>query len=63
MHLVAVRGVLLAGLTTKVFPAKSPGAILFPINETGKFHGTIAPQTPIGRLIIMPYLPVSNNGT
>jgi len=39
-------------LTIKVFPDSSAGASLLPIKETGKFHGTMAPHTPIGRLMM-----------
>ena len=44
-------GVSLAGLSTTVQPAASAGDTLRVIIEFGKFHGVIAPQTPIGCLI------------
>src|SRR6195256_2224734 len=44
----AVSGVWLAGLSTTVQPAASAGETLRVIIEQGKFHGVIAPQTPIG---------------
>src|SRR6266436_441052 len=47
----AVSGVSLAVLITTVQPAASAGDTLRVIIEHGKFHGVIAPQTPIGCLI------------
>src|SRR5258707_14566066 len=47
----AVSGVSLAGLSTTVQPAASAGETFLVIIEHGKFHGVIAPQTPIGCLI------------
>ena len=47
----AVSGVSLAGLRTTVQPAASAGETLRVIIEHGKFHGVMAPQTPIGCLI------------
>src|SRR5437660_375131 len=47
----ALNGVSLAGLITTVQPAASAGDTLRVIIEDGKFHGVIAPQTPIGCLI------------
>src|SRR5947208_13870760 len=47
----AVSGVSLAGLSTTVQPAASAGETLRVIIEHGKFHGVMAPQTPIGCLI------------
>ncbi|MGY3454872.1 hypothetical protein ACVWW5_000322 [Bradyrhizobium sp. LM3.4] len=44
-------GVSLAGFSTTVQPAASAGETLRVIIEFGKFHGVIAPQTPIGCLI------------
>src|SRR6202043_1294831 len=44
----AVSGVSLAGFKTTVQPAASAGETLRVIIEHGKFHGVIAPQTPIG---------------
>src|SRR5260370_17053863 len=43
----AVSGVSLAGFKTTVQPAASAGDTLRVIIEHGKFHGVIAPQTPI----------------
>src|ERR1700730_8789643 len=43
----AVSGVSLAGFSTTVQPAASAGDTLRVIIEHGKFHGVIAPQTPI----------------
>src|SRR5436309_11047206 len=47
----AVSGVSLAGLSTTVQPAASAGETFRVIIEQGKFHGVMAPQTPIGCLI------------
>src|SRR5207253_11385529 len=47
----AVSGVSLAGFSTTVQPAASAGDTFRVIIEEGKFHGVIAPQTPIGWLI------------
>src|SRR5271157_1165478 len=44
----AVSGVSLAGFKTTVQPAASAGDTFRVIIEQGKFHGVIAPQTPIG---------------
>src|SRR6202011_2993076 len=44
----AVSGVSLAGLSTTVQPAASAGETFRVIIEHGKFHGVIAPHTPIG---------------
>ena len=49
----SVRGVVLAGFTTNVFPAASPGPSFHPMSETGKFQGSIAPTTPIGLFVTM----------
>ncbi len=46
-----VSGVSLAGFSTTVQPAASAGDTFRVIIEHGKFHGVIAPQTPIGCLI------------
>ena len=48
---------VLAGLTTMELPASSAGASLLPSNDTGKFHGTIAAQTPMGRRSTIPKRP------
>src|SRR5947209_16656456 len=37
-----------AGLMTTVFPHASAGAIFHTASISGKFHGVIAPTTPIG---------------
>src|SRR3990172_2478878 len=47
----AVSGVWLAGLQTTVQPAASAGVHLRVIIAAGKFHGVIAPTTPIGCLM------------
>ena len=57
---ISVSGVVPAGLTTTVLPAKRAGPSLLPISETGKFHGTIAPQTPIGLRRTKPWRPLSS---
>ena len=44
-----------AGFTMTVLPVTRAGPILLAISDTGKFHGRIAPQTPMGCLTIMPY--------
>ena len=44
----AVSGVWLAGLTMMVLPHASAGAIFHTAMSSGKFHGTIAAQTPSG---------------
>src|ERR1700726_900123 len=44
----AVSGVSFAGFSTTVQPAASAGDTFRVIIEHGKFHGVIAPQTPIG---------------
>src|ERR1700752_2076506 len=44
-------GVWIAGLSTIVHPAASAGPALRVIIALGKFHGVIAPTTPIGCLI------------
>ena len=49
-----VSGVVSAGLATIVLPATSAGASLFASSVVGKFHGTIAPTTPSGRLVTSP---------
>ena len=47
-------GVVLAGLRTTVLPAAIAGATLFAARVSGKFQGTIAPVTPIGRRTTRP---------
>ena len=48
MQARVARGVVLAGFNTTVLPAAMAGATLFAARVSGKFHGTMAPQTPIG---------------
>jgi hypothetical protein len=45
-------GVCSAGLTTKVQPAASAGASLKVNRSNGEFHGTMAPTTPMGSLLV-----------
>ena len=45
---IAVNGDALAGLSTTVLPAASAGPSFHEAMYIGKFHGTIAPITPIG---------------
>ena len=47
----AENGVCSAGFSTMVQPAASPGDTLRVIIALGKFHGVIAPTTPIGCLM------------
>ena len=44
----AMSGVCSAGLMTIVLPQHKAGPIFQAAISTGKFHGMIAPQTPIG---------------
>ncbi len=44
----AENGVCVAGFSTMVQPEASAGPALRVIIAAGKFHGVIAPQTPIG---------------
>ena len=44
----AVSGVCSAGLTTQVFPHANAGASFHAVIISGKFQGTINPQTPTG---------------
>ena len=46
-------GVSAAGLSTIVQPASSAGAILLTAKNSGTFHATIAPTTPIGSRVTM----------
>src|SRR5690349_5359359 len=48
---VAENGVSGAGLSTTVQPAANAGVIFERFNMNGKFHGVIAPHTPMGSLI------------
>ncbi len=43
-------GVFSSGLTTTLLPAASAGAIFHSASSSGKFHGAIAPTTPMGSL-------------
>jgi hypothetical protein len=49
----AENGVCSAGLSTMVQPAASPGETLRVIIALGKFHGVMAPTTPMGCLMTM----------
>ncbi len=49
-----VSGVVSAGLATTVLPAASAGPTLLASRVSGKFHGVIAPTTPMGRLVTRP---------
>src|SRR5205823_5470747 len=55
-------GVVAAGLATTVLPVTSAGASLLHSRVVGKFHGTIAPTTPRGRLRTKPSTPGSRFG-
>ena len=44
----AVSGVTEAGFSTIAFPSASAGAIFHMAWRSGKFHGVIAPTTPMG---------------
>ena len=63
MHARVARGVVLAGLRTTVLPAAIAGATLFAASVRGKFHGTIAPHTPIGLRTTRPYVVRSGRRT
>ncbi len=56
-------GVVLAGLTTTVLPTAMAGAILLTISVNGKFHGMIAPTTPIGLRTTRPIAFCEGSGT
>ena len=49
-HRNALHGVSMAGLSTIVLPVARIWPTLFVMISTGKFHGVIAPTTPIGSL-------------
>ena len=51
---MVANGVLVAGLITIVLPAARAGPSLVPMSVSGKFHGTMAPHTPIGWRTTMP---------
>ncbi len=51
-----------AGLITTVFPQMSAGIDFHDGIATGKFHGVIAPTTPIGRRMLMFHLFCSSDG-
>src|SRR5579864_5206808 len=63
MHARVARGVVLAGFSTTVLPAAIAGATLLAARVSGKFHGTIAPQTPIGLRTTSPYVVRSGSRT
>ena len=63
MILSVASGVVEAGLTTTVQPAAIAGPTFVPISVIGKFHGTIAPQTPTGCFTTIPYIFGSGSGT
>ena len=46
--LIRFSGVSVDGRQTHVHPAAKAGAILRPCRNSGKFHGEIIAQTPIG---------------
>ncbi len=52
-----VSGVVGAGFSTTVLPARSAGGSLNAIRIIGKFHGTMAPMTPRGRRCASTFLP------
>ena len=41
-------GVCSSGLTTMLLPAASAGATFHIVSSSGKFHGAMAPTTPMG---------------
>src|ERR671936_848311 len=55
-------GVSVAGLNTTVLPQTSAGAIFQDGMAIGKFHGVIAPTTPIGIRTLMLNLSRSSEG-
>ncbi len=56
-------GVVEDGFSTTALPAAMAGAILLAASVRGKFHGTMAPVTPIGRRSTSPYVVVSGRDT
>ncbi|MND06821.1 hypothetical protein D3C83_284390 [compost metagenome] len=48
---IAVSGVVSAGFKTTVLPHARAGAIFHAAIKSGKFHGMIWPQTPIGETL------------
>ena len=54
MHSAVASGVVEAGFTMMVLPAASAGPTLVPMRVNGKFHGTMAPHTPMGWRTTMP---------
>ena len=50
-----VRGVLLAGFSTRVFPEIRTGAIFQPMIRAGMFQGIMAAQTPRGFFTVKAY--------
>ena len=63
MHASVESGVVLAGFSTTVLPAAIAGATLLAASVSGKFQGTIAPQTPIGLRTTSPYVVRSGSRT
>ena len=59
----AVSGVSAAGLSTTQLPAASAGAAFQPTMIIGKFHGMIAPTTPIGLRTTRPIAFCEGSGT
>ena len=55
MQRSVARGVVADGLSTTQLPAATAGATLLAASVSGKFQGTIAPVTPIGRRSTSPY--------
>ena len=58
----ASAGVSVAGLSTTVLPQTSAGISFQDGIATGKFHGVIAPTTPIGWRTLMFHLSRSSDG-
>jgi hypothetical protein len=50
-----VSGAVVEGFTTSVLPVTSAGPTFQPMMIPGTFHGMMAPQMPIGFLIVTPY--------
>ena len=59
---LASAGVSDAGLRTTVLPQTSAGISFHEGIATGKFHGVIAPTTPIGWRMLMFHLSCSSDG-
>ena len=58
---VAENGVSGAGFSTTVQPAASAGVIFDRFSMNGKFHGVIAPHTPIGSFTTSRLLRIPKN--